>query len=108
MQNMYAIVKIQWHQFIVKNEDTIVVDRMDWDVNDVLSFGQVLMTFEEDQSNVVVWSPLVDWAVVKARIVEHKKWKKIRVLKFQGKKRYQRVKGHRSHQTVLHIESVGK
>lgn len=104
---MYAVVKIQWHQFIVKNDDVILVDRVDWEVDDVISFDSVLMTFNQDQSNVTVWSPLVEGSSVKARIVEHTKWKKIRVLKFQWKKRYQRVKGHRSHQTILHIDSVG-
>lgn len=105
---MYAVVKIQWHQFIVKNDDVILVDRVEWEVDDVLSYSDVLMTFAQDQSAITIWSPVVEWAIVKARIVEHKKWKKIRVLKFQWKKRYQRVKGHRSYQTVLHIDSVSK
>jgi large subunit ribosomal protein L21 len=103
---MYAVVKIQGHQYIVKNDDVIVVDRLEWDVNDSVLFNDVLITFSEDQENTVIGSPLVKWAQVKAHIVEHKKWKKIRVLKFQSKKRYQRVKWHRSYQTVLHIDSV--
>ena len=103
---MYAVVKIQGHQFIVKKDDVIVVDRVEGEIDDVLSFDDVLLTFAEDQSSVTVWSPVVKWASVAARIVEHKKWKKIRVLKFQSKKRYQRVKWHRSYQTVLHIDSV--
>ena len=103
---MYAVVQLQWHQFIVKKWDTLVVDLIDADKWSALAFEDVLMTFSEDWSSVSVWAPFVSWAVVKATIQEHKKWKKLRVLKFQWKKRYQRIKWFRPHQTVLSIDDI--
>lgn len=103
---MYAVLKIQWHQYLVKEGDAITVDRVDSEVGDSITFDEVLLSFGEDQSAVSIWTPHVKGAKVVVKVAEHMKWKKIRVLKFQWKKRYQRVKGHRSYQTLLHIESV--
>ncbi|MEY3197668.1 MAG: Ribosomal prokaryotic protein, partial [Candidatus Parcubacteria bacterium] len=43
---------------------------------------------------------------VQAKIVSHGRADKIRVVKFQSKKRYMRTIGHRQDQTVLSIESI--
>ena len=103
---MYAVVPLQWHQFIVKKWDTIVVDLLDADAWSSVEFDNALMVFSEDAETVSVWAPYVSWASIKATVKSHQKWKKLRVLKFQWKKRYQRIKWFRPKQTVLSIDDI--
>ena len=102
---MYAVVELKWHQYIVKEWDTIVVDNMkmeEWASTD----ANVLLLFDEAGENVVVWKPYIDWAKVTCSIVDNHKGKKLRVLKFKRKNRYQRIIWFRPHQTTLHIDKV--
>lgn len=103
---MYAVVEIQGHQYIIKSWDEILVDRVKASVDESVTFDGVLMTFAEDQSSVSLGQPYVKGAKVVARVVSHDLGDKIRVLKFQSKKRHQRVKWFRAQQSVLHIETV--
>lgn len=103
---MYAVVKLQWHQYIVNKWDTIIVDKMDWKAGDKIDISDVLAVFDEKWEKVSVWTPLVKWAKVSAEIIESKKWEKIKVLKFKRKTRYKRVIWFRPHETYLQIKDV--
>ena len=103
---MYAVIAFQWHQYIVKKGDEIVVDRLDAKAGDAITIDTVLLSFDEKGEKTVVGTPYVDKATVKAKVVDHTKGDKMRVFKFQGKKRYSRTKGFTPQQTVLSIESV--
>jgi len=103
---MYAVIKLQWHQYIVNKWDTIVVDQMEWKAWDKVDIENVLAVFDEKWEKVLVWTPCVKWAKVSAEIMETRKWEKIKVLKFKRKTRYKRVIGFRPHETVLQIKDV--
>lgn len=103
---MYAVVKLQWHQYIVNKWDTIVVDKMEWKAGDKIDIEEVLAVFDEKWEKVSVWTPLVKWAKVSAEIIESKKGEKIKVLKFKRKTRYKRVIWFRPHETYLQIKDV--
>lgn len=103
---MYVVVEIQGHQRIVKQGDEIIVDRIDQEVGAKISFPTVLCSFDATGSAVHVGSPYVAGAEVKAEIKEQRRGPKLTAFKFQGKKRYQRTKGFRPHQTVLAIDSI--
>ncbi len=101
---MYAVIEMKWHQYIVKKDTDLVVDRFqDWDS---LTCDKVLCVFDDNQENVNIWQPYVSWAVVEFEKVEDKKWDKIRVLKFHRKNRYEKVYGFRAHQTVLKVKDI--
>ena len=103
---MYAVVKLQWHQYIVNKWDTIVVDKMEWKAGDTIDIEEVLAVFDEKWEKVSVWTPLVKWAKVSAEIIESKKGEKIKVLKFKRKTRYKRVIWFSPHETYLQIKDV--
>jgi large subunit ribosomal protein L21 len=103
---MYAVIKLQWHQYIVNKWDTIVVDKMEWEKWKKLDIDTVLVVFDEKWEKVEVWSPYVKWAKVSAEILETRKWEKISVLKFKRKTRYKRTIWFRPHETVLQIKDV--
>lgn len=103
---MYVVVEIQGHQWIVKQGDEIVVDRIDQEVGATVTFSSVLCAFDPTGSKVMVGTPFVTGAEVKAAIKEQRRGPKLTAFKFQGKKRYQKTKGFRPHQTVLAIDSI--
>lgn len=103
---MYAVVKLQGHQYIVNKWDTIVVDKLEWKAGDKIDIEEVLAVFDEKWEKVSVWTPNVKWAKVSAEIMETKKWEKIKVLKFKRKTRYKKVIWFRPHETVLQIKDV--
>ncbi len=104
---MYAVIETQWHQYIVQEWSEIVLDRFpdlkEWDTVEI---DNVYCLFDEDGKNVSVGAPTLAWAKVTASVVANQRGDKIRVMKFQSKKRYQRVFWHRSYQTILKIEKI--
>ncbi len=103
---MYAVVEIQWHQYLVQQWDQIVVDRVDASEWDQVTFDSVLLWFTQDWESVVHGNPSIAWANVTAKVLAHQQWDKLRVIKFQGKKRYTKTKWFRAKQTILSIEWV--
>ena len=103
---MKVVVALNWHQYIVQQGDQLIIDRMEGNEGDVVTLDNVLLAFEDDGSTVKVGAPTVAGASVQAKIVEHTRGDKVRVFKFQGKKRYHKTRGFKAHQTVLSIESV--
>jgi len=102
---MFAVIGLQWHQYIVKQWDQIVVDTMgleDWKNVDI---DNVLAVFDENANDVKVWLPNIKAKVV-CEVVKFQKWEKIRVIKFKRKNRYTRTIWFRQHQTVLEIKEI--
>lgn len=103
---MYAVIDLQGHQYIVKKGDLLLVDRVDVKEGGKVKVDNVLSVFDEKWENVVVGTPTVEKATVDCKVKEHKKSKKIRVVKFKNKNRYERNFGFRAHQTILEIKDV--
>lgn len=102
---MYAVVELQWHQYIVTQNNELVVDSIDLDIGKNFDV-EALALFEEDGSKISLGTPVVKWATVSFEVVKHQRGEKIRVLKFKRKNRYERNFWHRSYQTVLTVKSV--
>lgn len=102
---MYAVVELQWHQYIVSQDNELVVDSLDLDIGKNFDVD-ALALFNEDGSKVSLGFPVVKGATVSFEVVNHQRGEKIRVLKFKRKNRYERNFGHRSYQTVLVVKSV--
>jgi large subunit ribosomal protein L21 len=102
---MYAVVELQWHQYIVSQNNELIVDSIDLDI--WKNFDRdVLAIFNEDWSTCSLWTPCVSWASVSFEVISHQRWEKIRVLKFKRKNRYERNFGHRSYLTTLLVKSL--
>lgn len=103
---MYAVIELAGHQWIVAQGDKITVDRLTAEKGSSIKLDQVVLWFGKDGTGVKVGAPFLANASVTATVVDHTKGEKVRTLKFQGKKRYKRVKGLRPAQTVLSIDAV--
>ena len=87
---MYAIIEVAGKQFKVKENDTVIVPRLDADVDSSVTFDRVLLI--SNDGDVTVGTPTVDGASVTATVVDHPRGNKVVVFK---KKRRKRGKGRR-------------
>ena len=101
---MYAIANISGKQFKVEVGSTIVVDRLNAEVGEELSFPVMLSV---DGAKVKAGNPVIKDVVVKAKVVEHVQDKKIVVYKYKPKKNERKKQGHRQPYTKITIESIG-
>jgi large subunit ribosomal protein L21 len=101
---MYAIIENGGKQYKAVPGTTIEVDRMQVEEGTEIDIDQVLLVADED--DIEVGMPTVNGAVVKARVLEHFKGRKIIVFKYKPRVRYRRKIGHRQQYTRLQIDDI--
>ena len=101
---MYAIANISGKQHKVEVGATILVDRLENAIGEVVTFPAMMVVNDND---VVVGNPVIKDVVVKAKVVAHVQDKKIVVFKYKPKKNERKKQGHRQPYTKITIESIG-
>ena len=101
---MYAIANISGKQYKVETGATIVVDRLNAEVGDSISFPVMLTV---DGAKVKTGNPVIKDVVAMAKVVAHVQDKKITVFKYKPKKNERKKQGHRQPYTKITIESIG-
>ncbi len=104
---MYAVIALQWHQYIVQKWDTITVDKIgptDW--KNKVTIDTVLAAYDADGKNVILWQPYIKKASVVATIDGEKRGDKVTTIKMKIKNRYHRKRGFKAHQSILTIKDV--
>ncbi|MBL7179112.1 MAG: 50S ribosomal protein L21 [Pseudomonadota bacterium] len=101
---MYAIVASGGKQYKVRQGEVLKVEKITGDVGSPVSFDRVLMVSDGEAINI--GQPVLDNVVVKGRIVEQGKAKKILVFKYKRRKRYRRKQGHRQQYTAIKVDSI--
>ncbi len=102
----YAVISISGKQQVVSEGEKLQVDHLEANIGETLEIKDVLLVVDEE--TVKVGMPLVEGAVVKAKVASHERGEKIRVATFKAKSRQRRVKGHRQELTILEIVSINK
>lgn len=100
---MQAVIQTGGKQYIVKPDQTLLVDLVDGDTKKI-EF-QPLMVIDGDK--VSVGTPSVDGVTVTAEVIEEVKGEKIKVLKFKAKKRVKKLTGHRQRHARIKITTIG-
>ena len=100
---MYAVIKTGGKQLKVEVGQEIYVEKLDVEVDGVVTFNEVLLVGGE---STVVGNPLVNGASVTAKVLKQGRAKKIIVFKYRPKKDYRRKQGHRQSYTKLLVEAI--
>ncbi|MDR2011509.1 MAG: 50S ribosomal protein L21 [Rhodanobacter sp.] len=103
---MYAVIVTGGRQYRVVQGETLRVEKLVAEVGDEVKLDQVLMVGEGD--GVTVGAPLVDGAVVTAKVKSHGRAEKIRIVKFRRRKHHRKEVGHRQHYTEIEILGIAK
>jgi large subunit ribosomal protein L21 len=101
---MYAIIETGGKQYRVSPGQSIEVDVLAATVGETVEIEDVLLL--ADDGEVVVGTPTVPGATVRATVVGHGQGPKLVVFKHRGGNRYQRKGGHRQGYTTLKIEDI--
>jgi len=101
---MYAIVDIAGQQIKVEQNQKVYVNRLDGEIGSVVEFPNVLLI--DNEGTVKVGSPVVEGALVSAKILDHLRGDTVLVFKKRRRKGYQVLNGHRQYLTQIEIESI--
>lgn len=100
---MYAVVRTGGKQHRVQKGERVRVEKLEGEVGAELKLEDVLMIGGESPK---LGTPLVDGAVVTAKIVSHGKGKKLVVFKKKRRKGFHKTIGHRQPFTELEIVGI--
>ena len=103
---MQAVIKTGGKQYSVSKGDVIIVEKISGNPGDEVEFKEVLMV--SDEGGVKIGSPVLDNAVVKAKIIGAKKGEKVIIFKFRRRKDFRKKTGHRQTYTSIQITDISK
>ena len=107
---MYAILTSGGKQYKVHPGDKIRVEKVLSAVGEEVVFDKVLLKAEDDSegkdSVLVVGSPFIEGSVVKGKVIEQARGKKVKILKFRRRKHSIKNMGHRQPYSEVEIESI--
>ncbi len=101
---MYAVIKSGGKQHKVSEGEEILLEKLSLDEGEAIEFSEVLAVNKD--GNLKVGKPLLEGAVVKGKVINHLKTKKITVIKMKRRKDYRKKQGHRQNLTKVKIESI--
>lgn len=103
---MFAVIKTGGKQYLVKEGESLKVEKLIGAVGDEVLFGEVLLIASEDANEVQLGAPFLSGKSVKATITEQGREKKVTIIKFKPKVRYRRKRGHRQEYTKVQITAI--
>lgn len=101
-----AVIKSGGKQYKVKEGDTLKVEKLPTEEGKKITFEEVLLVADSQTGEAQVGTPTVKGAKVEATVLEQGRDKKVKVVKYKNKTRYNVVRGHRQHFTKVKIEKV--
>ena len=101
---MFAVIRTGGKQYRVQEGDVLEVEKLQKKEGQKFVFKEVLLI--EDGDNVLLGTPLVEKAQVKAEVVENFKDEKVIIFKKKRRKQYRRTGGHRQELTRVKIEQI--
>jgi large subunit ribosomal protein L21 len=102
---MKATIKTQGQQFTVTEGDILIVNRYPkTTAGEIIQIKDVLAAGEGEGFRV--GTPMLEGALVSAKILENKRGDKVIVFKKKKRKGMERKRGHRQELSVIKIESI--
>ena len=101
---MYAVIKTGGKQYRVQQGDVIFVEKLNAQADEAVTFDEVLLVGDADQSKV--GTPVVEGAKVEGKVLAQVKGQKIVVYKYKSKKNERKKQGHRQPYTKVEITAI--
>lgn len=97
---MKAVIETGGKQYYVEEGSVLYIEKIDVESGKTFTFDHVLMC------NGHAGRPYLTNVEVKAEVLKHGKNKKIKVFKYNPKKKYRKTQGHRQPYTKVEIKSI--
>ncbi|HEX7369658.1 MAG TPA: 50S ribosomal protein L21 [Rhodanobacteraceae bacterium] len=101
---MYAVIVTGGRQYRVMQGEILRVEKLDAEPDSAVTFDQVLLVGEGD--SITVGTPAVPGASVTAKVRNHGRADKVRIVKFRRRKHFRKQMGHRQHYTEIEITGI--
>ena len=101
---MKAVIVTGGKQYTVSEGDVLFIEKLDVEAEQTVKFDQVLAVLDGENSKF--GAPVVEGAVVEAKVVKNGKGKKIVVFTYKPKKGEKRKMGHRQPYTKVEITKI--
>ena len=101
---MYAVFKTGGKQYRAATGDVIKVEKIEAEKGSTVELDQVLMVGEGE--DVKVGAPFLEGGKVTAKVVDHGRREKIKVIKFKRRKNHRKQMGHRQYFTQIEITGI--
>ena len=101
---MKAIIVTGGKQYTVSEGDVLYIEKLNAEEEAVVKFDEVLAVLDGENSKI--GAPVVEGAVVEAKVVKNGKGKKIHVIKYKAKKGEKKHIGHRQPYTKVEITKI--
>lgn len=101
---MYAVFSTGGKQYRASTGDVITVEKLEAEKGSSIELGEVLLVGEG--KDIQVGTPFLEGGKVTARVVEHGRGDKIKIIKFKRRKNHLKTQGHRQYFTTLEITSI--
>ena len=101
---MKAIIVTGGKQYTVSEGDILFIEKLNAEEESTVKFDEVLAILDGENSKI--GAPVVEGAVVEAKVVKNGKGKKIHVIKFKAKKGEKKHIGHRQPYTKVEITKI--
>ena len=101
---MKAIIVTGGKQYVVSEGDVLYIEKLNVEAEETVKFDQVLAVMDGENSKI--GAPVVEGAVVEAKVVKNGKGKKIDIIKYKAKKGQKKHIGHRQPYTKVEITKI--
>ena len=101
---MKAVIVTGGKQYTVSEGDVLYIEKLNVEAEATVKFDQVLAVL--DGANTKIGAPVVEGAVVEAKVVKNGKGKKLIVFKYKPKKGEKKKMGHRQPYTKVEITKI--
>ena len=101
---MKAVIVTGGKQYTVAEGDVLYIEKLNVEAEETVKFEQVLAVLDGENSKI--GAPVVEGAVVEAKVVKNGKGKKIVVFKYKAKKNEKKKMGHRQPYTKVEITKI--
>jgi large subunit ribosomal protein L21 len=101
---MYSVIATGGKQYLVKTGDVLKIEKLSVAEGGKVVFDKVLLTANDDGTEVKVGRPYVEGAIVEAVLEKQGKERTLRVEKFKRKVRYHKVHGQRQRYSQVKIK----
>ena len=101
---MKAVIVTGGKQYTVAEGDVLYIEKLEAEAEATVKFEEVLAVLDGENSKI--GAPVVDGAVVEAKVVKNGKGKKIHILKYKPKKGEKKKIGHRQPYTKVEITKI--
>lgn len=101
----YAVIQTGGKQYLVREGETLRIEKLADEVEGALVFDQVLLVCDADGA-VKIGAPYVEGAQVSAVVKAHGRADKVNIIKFRRRKHHMKRMGHRQHYTDVVVDKI--